>query len=161
MTKKTDHQKMVPENPGLPEEVDFDEKRYTFTSDQKEQITTCIKEYLQKRREIRFAFLHGSFLEELPCRDIDIGVCFQKELTPDDIFDLTVDLSLELTLLVRAPVDVHALNQAGNAFCYHVTQGVLLLSRDEEETYTFIEKTWRDYLDFQPLTGQILHDLLA
>ena len=31
----------------------------------------------------------------------------------------------------------------------------------DEETYTFIEKTWRDCLDFQSLTGQILHDLLG
>jgi len=58
------------------------------------------------------------------------------------------------------PVDVHALNQAGNGFCYHTTQGLLLVSRDDEETYDFIEKTWQGYLDFQPLARQILYDLL-
>jgi len=37
---------------------------------------------------------------------------------------------------------------------------VLLISKDEEETYDFMEKTWRDYLDFQPLAMQVLKDLI-
>ncbi|NPV72563.1 MAG: nucleotidyltransferase domain-containing protein [Pelotomaculum sp.] len=110
--------------------------------------------------QIRFAFLHGSFIDELPCRDIDIGIYFDPQLAPETMFDLTLELSVELTSLLHVPVDMHALNQAGNGFCYHVSRGILLVSRDDEETYDFIEKTWLVYLDFQPLARQILNDLL-
>ncbi|BAF60289.1 predicted nucleotidyltransferases [Pelotomaculum thermopropionicum SI] len=116
---------------------------------------------LDKRdTQIRFAFLHGSFIDELPCRDIDIGVYFDPQLALETMFDLTLELSVELTSLLHVPVDMHALNQAGNGFCYHVSRGILLVSRDDEETYDFIEKTWLVYLDFQPLARQILNDLL-
>ncbi|NPV72556.1 MAG: hypothetical protein HPY89_01910 [Pelotomaculum sp.] len=46
----------------------------------KEHIIARLKVFLHKRPEIRFAFLHGSFTDELPCRDIDIAIFF---LTPD------------------------------------------------------------------------------
>jgi len=116
---------------------------------------------LDKRdTQIRFAFLHGSFIDELPCRDIDIGIYFDPQLAPETMFDLTLELSVELTSLLHVPVDMLALNQAGNGFCYHVSRGILLVSRDDEETYDFIEKTWLVYLDFQPLARQILNDLL-
>ena len=100
-------------------------------------------------------------MDELPCRDIDIGVYFDPALGPETIFDLALDLSVELTSLMHMPVDVHALNRAGNGFCYHVTRGLLLVSRDDELAYDFMEKTWLDYLDFQPLARQILQDLLS
>lgn len=160
MEHDADHRKEHMDDMELLEEMDFEQKRYSFTAGEKEQITAQLKEFLQKRPEIRFAFLHGSFIDEFPCRDIDIGIYFEPELDPETIFDLALDLSVELTSLLHAPVDVHSLNQAGNGFCYHVTRGLLLVSRDDEETYDFMEKTWRNYLDFQPLARQILYDLL-
>jgi len=156
MVHDRDHRDKHADDLELCAEIDFEQKRYSFSAGQKEQITARLKEFLDKRPEICFAFLHGSFLDELPCCDIDLGVYFEPELDPETIFDL----ALELTFLLHLPVDVHALNQAGNGFCYHVTRGLLLVSRDDEETYNFIEKTWRDYLDFQPLVRQILQDLL-
>jgi len=125
----------------------------------KELIIAQLKEVLSKRPEIRYAFLHGSFIEDLPCRDIDIGIYFDPKLDLEAIFDLALSLSVELTALLHIPVDVHALNLAGNGFCYHATQGLLLVSKDDEETYDFVEKTWLLYMDFQPLARQILRDL--
>jgi predicted nucleotidyltransferase len=139
----------------------FEEKRYSLSAGKKERIIARLKEFLDKRPEICFAFLHGSFLDDLSCRDLDLGVYFNPALTPDAISDLALELSFELTALLGLPVDVHALNQAGGGFCYHVTRGLLLVSRDDELAYDFMEKTWLDYLDFQPLARQILHDLLS
>jgi predicted nucleotidyltransferase len=141
--------------------IDFEQKRYSFSAGEKEQITARLKEFLDKRPEICFAFLHGSFLDDLSYRDLDLGVYFNSALTPDAISDLALELSFELTALLGLPVDVHALNRAGNGFCYHVTRGLLLVSRDDELAYDFMEKTWLDYLDFQPLARQILQDLLS
>jgi hypothetical protein len=140
--------------------INFDEKKYSLTDNQKTEITTQLKKYLQNRPEVRFAFLHGSFLDKLSCRDIDLGVYFDDQLNQEVIFDLALDIAVELTNKLSVPVDVHALNQASNSFCYHVTRGILLTSQDDEETYNFIENTWQFYLDFQPLARQILNDLL-
>lgn len=140
--------------------INFDEKRYSLTNDQKTEITTQLKKYLQNHPEVRFSFLHGSFLDKLSCRDIDLGVYFDDQINREVIFDLALDIAIELTNKLGVPVDVHALNQASNSFCYHVTRGILLTSQDDEETYNFIENTWQAYLDFQPITRQILNDLL-
>jgi len=142
------------------EMINFDEKRYSLTDDQKNEITTQLKKYLQNHPEVRFAFMHGSFLDKLSCRDIDLGVYFDDRLNQEAIFDLALDIAVELTNKLDVPIDVHALNQASNSFCYHVTRGILLTSQDDEETYNFIENTWQGYLDFQPLARQILNDLL-
>ncbi|MGB9904548.1 MAG: nucleotidyltransferase domain-containing protein [Desulfotomaculales bacterium] len=129
-------------------EVNFEEKRYSLSAGEKEQITAHLKEFLEKRPEICFAFLHGSFLDDLSSRDLDLGVYFDPALAPDAIFDLVLELSFELTALLGLPVDVHALNRAGSGFCYHVTRGLLLVSRDDQLAYDFMERTWLDYLDF-------------
>nr|WP_269746142.1 nucleotidyltransferase domain-containing protein [Syntrophaceticus schinkii] len=109
---------------------------------------------------MRFAILHGSFLGQHPCHDLDVAVFFDDRLAEEAILDLTMELTVTLTCKLHIPVDVCPLNQANTGFRYHVTKGVLLISRDEEETYDFIEKTWRDYLDFQPLARQVLKDLI-
>lgn len=160
MERNSDYHKNLADGPELLEAAELGQKRHTFSAGQKELITAQLKEVLSKRPEIRFAFLHGSFTEDLPCRDIDIGIYFDPKLDPKTIFDLALSLSVELTALLRLPVDVHALNLAGNGFCYHATQGRLLVSRDDEETYGFVEKTWLLHMDFQPLARQILRDLL-
>lgn len=160
MERNSDSHKNLADGPGLLEAAELGQKRHTFSAEQKELIIAQLKEALSKRPEIRFAFLHGSFIEALPCRDIDIGIYFDPKLDREAIFDLALSLSVELTALLHIPVDVHALNLAGNGFCYHATQGRLLVSKDDEETYDFIEKTWLAYMDFQPLARQILRDLV-
>lgn len=114
MERNSDFQKEFVDDMELLEATEYGQKRYTFTTEQKELITTQVKEFLNKRPEIRFAFLHGSFIEDLPCRDIDIGIYFDPKLDRETIFDLALSLSVELTALVHIPVDVHALNLAGN-----------------------------------------------
>lgn len=137
------------------------EKRHSLSKDDKERITIQLKKYLGSRPEIRFAFLHGSFLEDdFPCRDIDLAVYFDEKISDDQAFDLALEMAAGLSRLLSIPVDVHALNKASNSFCYYATQGLLLVFRHEEEAYDFMEKTWLFYLDFLPLSKQILRDLL-
>lgn len=137
-----------------------DDHLYSFSSEQKSLLIAQIKEELQKLPQIHFAFLHGSFLDKHPCHDLDIAIFFDDSLTEESILDLTLDLTVTLTCKLHLPVDVRPLNKANTGFRYHVTKGVLLLSRNEEEVYDFIEKTWREYLDFQPLAKQVLKDLI-
>lgn len=137
------------------------EKRHFLSQNDKKWIITRLKKYLVSRPEIRFAFLHGSFMEDkLPCRDIDVAVYFDEKLSEEQTFDLTLEMAAELSRLLSIPVDVHPLNNASNSFCYYATQGLLLASHNEEEVYDFMERTWLFYLDFLPLSRQILRDLL-
>ena len=119
----------------------LERKGISFPKNDKEKIIARLKKYLVSRPEIRFAFLHGSFLEDdLPCRDIDLAVYFDEKISDDRTFDLTLETAAELSRLLGIPVDVHPLNSASNSFCYYATRGLLLVSRNEEEVYDFMEK---------------------
>lgn len=63
--------------------------------------------------------------------------------------------------MIRFPVDVRVLNYAPNSFCYEVTRGEVIFSRNEGLRFGFIERTWNIYLDYKPVIKNILHDLVA
>ncbi|WP_051275877.1 nucleotidyltransferase domain-containing protein [Desulfovirgula thermocuniculi] len=89
----------------------MERKGIYFPKNDKEKIIAQLKKYLVSRPEIRFAFLHGSFLEDdLPCRDIDLAVYFDEKISDDQTFDLTLETAAELSRLLGIPVDVHPLN---------------------------------------------------
>jgi len=62
--------------------------------------------------------------------------------------------------LVGMPVDVLTLNYAPVALRYHATCGKVLLSKNELARFTFLEETWREYFDCQPLFRAFYNDLL-
>jgi hypothetical protein len=119
-------------------------KIYTLTPDDKKKIKQKIREALIKRDEIIFAYLHGSFIEDRPFRDIDVAIYV------DGNYDLTYELELEeeLTRLVGFPVDVRTLNNAPVTFRFKVLEGELLFSKDEKARCEFEEWTLREYHDY-------------
>lgn len=120
-----------------------------------------IRVYLQSCSSVSFAFVHGSFLEEKGSfGDIDIAVFFDDRNVQGDLLDLCLVLSACLSSLVHLPVDVHALNDSGIGFRHEATRGKLLLTRDEENSFDFMEKTWMEYFDLKPLLEENLRDLL-
>lgn len=137
------------------------EKRYSLTATEKEAVRSRLAWALAKRPEVVFAYLHGSFLTEGPCGDVDVALFLADEgpwaTAP---WRYEAELSLELERLVGLPVDVHLLNLASPAFRYHATSGQVLLSRDEPRRYAFLEETWRQYFDYQPYVSQFLRDVL-
>ncbi|NSW83211.1 MAG: nucleotidyltransferase domain-containing protein [Syntrophothermus sp.] len=141
------------------EMIQMEQGRRALSNEEKDFISTIVNKRLSEYPEVRFAFLHGSFLENLPSRDIDIAVYFDPRLDSETILDLTLKLSVEITSSIHIQADVHALNLANNDFRYHATQGQVVLSRDDEETFGFIENTWLAFMDFHPLARQILSDL--
>ncbi|MGI9862255.1 nucleotidyltransferase domain-containing protein [Moorella naiadis] len=134
--------------------------RYSLTLEEKEAIIKIIKAYLANIPSIKFAYLHGSFLGDLPSRDIDIAIYFDPALTPDDQLDLSLTISSELSFKLRLPVDAHVLNETSLAFAYGVTKGIVIISRDEPARLEFLENTWINYFDFEPLLREALIDLL-
>jgi predicted nucleotidyltransferase len=120
-----------------------------------------LREALEARAEIVFAYLHGSFTEGLPFHDVDMALYLDPAFAiATDIFDYEMNLSVELTRVLRLPVDVHVLNGAPLGFQHSVLQGEVLLVRDEDKLTDFIERVGLEYMDFSYLGHLYLLEVL-
>jgi predicted nucleotidyltransferase len=128
----------------------------------REQIAEDLRRALEARAEIVLAMLHGSFTRGGTYRDIDVAVWLAPErLSRDKRFRYALDLSVDLQLQLRSPIDVRVLNDAPLAFRYHALQGRPLVSRDEAFLDELRARTWDDYIDFQPFARQYLREALS
>jgi len=110
----------------------------------KEKITAMLREALLKKKEILFAYLHGSFIGDGPFRDIDVAVYVNRP--PEKFYEEM--LEEELSRLVGFPVDVRILNNAPVVFRFRVIGGELLFSKDENVRCRFEEMTMAEYHDY-------------
>jgi predicted nucleotidyltransferase len=115
---------------------------------------------LQNRPEILFAILYGSAAEGLPFRDLDIGLFVDRVSVPASVdLDYAFALADELEQVVPHPVDVRVINDAPLPFRYNVSRGIPLVVNDKEVFTRFLEQTWDEFLDFQPVAIQYLKEL--
>ncbi|USS41007.1 nucleotidyltransferase domain-containing protein [Thermococcus aggregans] len=119
-------------------------KVYNLSASERKALKERIKDYLKSRREVLFAYIHGSFLENRPFRDIDVAVFIKSK--PGRFYEM--ELEEELSRLTGFPVDVRVLNNAPVEFRFHVIGGELLFSRDEKARCDFEEQTMREYHDY-------------
>lgn len=133
-----------------------------LTPAEKKRIKRILQRELSQRKEILFAYLHGSFLLPVPCGDVDIAVYVDESaLNKIRVWEYEADLSAGLEPQVGMPVDVLVLNRAPVALRYHATRGEMLVSKHEFARFTFLEETWREYFDCQPLFRAFFDDLLS
>lgn len=137
----------------------FKEKRL-LTSQEKKQIEAILKEELTSRQEISFAYLHGSFLMDLPCGDVDVALYLEEGFITTNHWEYEAELAMLLDRKLGLPVDIITLNSAPVTLRYHATRGKVLVSNNELARFTFLEKTWQEYFDYQPLLKSYLNDLL-
>lgn len=135
------------------------EKRI-LTASEKKKIKSILKRELSRHKEIIFAYLHGSFLLPVPCGDIDIAVYLEETVLTQKHWEYEAMLAMLLDHLVGIPVDVLTLNCAPVTLRYHASCGKVLLSKNEPARFTFLEETWREYFDCQPLFRTFYNDLL-
>ena len=119
-------------------------KVYRLSIPERKAIREQIKDYLKSRKDVLFAYIHGSFLENRPFRDIDVAVFVGSK--PSRFYEM--ELEDELSRLTGFPVDVRVLNDAPVEFRFHVIGGELLFSRDEKARCDFEEQTMREYHDY-------------
>ncbi len=142
-----------------------DFKLYTFTPNEKQKIISVIKATLEKKEEITFAYIFGSFVDEDAefFRDIDIGVylsdeCFAKRHS----LDYSINLELEMERALKDyPVNAVVLNDAPLPLAFCVTQGVLLVSKNEEFWMDFVTKTWSLYHDHAISSRYLVEDMIT
>ena len=126
------------------------------------QIVASLQRGLETRPEIVLAVLHGSFERGTAFRDIDVAVWLDPErVAPGERFRYALDLSVQLHLEVGSPVDVRVLNDAPLAFRYQTLRGRPLVVRDPVSLDDLRERTWDDYLDFQPFARRYLREALS
>ncbi|MTI80443.1 MAG: nucleotidyltransferase domain-containing protein [Firmicutes bacterium] len=125
-----------------------------------DHIKMVLKKHLQTKNEILFAYLHGSSIEHNKYNDIDVAVYINENtILPKNILDYEIDMSLGLERKLGYLVDFRVLNSSTSAFAYHATAGMLLFSRDDMTRFTFIEKIWQQYFDYQHFVRSYIKDI--
>lgn len=137
-------------------------KRKTFhlSNNRKDEVTKSISSVLQARPEIAFAYVFGSFTDDLPIHDIDVGV-YLSDAGKSPALLYALDLSELLSAEMSIPVEVTVLNDAPYTFVYHVLKGTLLFVRDETLYASVFEDTVRRYLDIQPILRRSTREAFA
>jgi predicted nucleotidyltransferase len=117
--------------------------------------------HLTGRLEILFTLLYGSATEGESFRDLDIGIFVDRASVPATLdLDYAFMLADELERVVPLPVDVRVINDAPLIFRYNVSKGIPLVVNDSDAYYFFLERTWDEFLDFQPVAMQYLKEML-
>ena len=122
-------------------------KPYSLAESKKVQLREKIKSFLESRRDILFAYLHGTFIHGENFRDVDIALYLDKK----DISGLDYELDLEVLLQDRFgyPFDVRLLNGCPVSFAFHVIkEGERVYVRDDDQRTRFEEGVLGRYLDF-------------
>lgn len=140
-------------------------RTFKLTLQEKDNIIDIINKELQKKEEIIFAYIFGSFIDsEIDFfRDIDIGIYIDENIIFEDQFiDYSVNLSLAIEGLIRKyPVDIIILNNAPLSLAYRIIQSRLLLSKDEDLWVDYITKTLSMYNDHSISSRYIINDLIT
>jgi predicted nucleotidyltransferase len=136
--------------------------RKTLNILEKKKIINKIRGILLKRKEIEFSILFGSFLQELPFKDIDVGIFLNKDyLEKINKIDYIIELGIYIEDRIKGfNFDIVILNELNSSFLYHVfKEGKLLFARDKEKYYNYIIYIIEDYLDYKKYRDLLIKEL--
>jgi predicted nucleotidyltransferase len=132
------------------------------TTFERQQLVARLVDLLSAHTEIDFAYIFGTFVEEMPYHDVDVAVfLFPAATSMTDLFEYEMKLSTELTLALHMSVDVHVLNGVPMGVRYTVVQGDLLFARDEERLTDYIEQVGWETMPFAYYVEAYLKDVLS
>ncbi|HAS17215.1 MAG TPA: nucleotidyltransferase domain-containing protein [Nitrospiraceae bacterium] len=134
-----------------------------LSEEKRKNVIRRLRDFFEDYNEIIFAYIHGSFAEGYPFRDIDIAIYIDERVVPmDNAIDYGLDISARTEIITGIlPLDVKVINYVPVGFQFYVTKGQLLFSKDEEIRCEFLERTWKRYFDLLPKRRQILLDLVS
>jgi len=135
-------------------------KIYQLEKSKRDQIVQKITDLLSAEEQIVFAYLHGSFQEGLPFRDIDLAVFITDNL-PKEQLDYELKLEEKIEHIIKLPIDLKVINNAPPTFCYMVIKkGHGLLVRDDSKRVEFEVATLNRYFDILPFRQRYLKELI-
>jgi predicted nucleotidyltransferase len=125
-------------------------RKFLFSKEEKDNLVVKLQSLLQSQNAVQFAYLYGSFLDYLPCHDIDAGIYVQGIKETDMTF-YGLELGEQLSQEVSCFVDLRVLNNCSVSFLYNVLKGKLLIDRNPDLQSQVFEITVSRYLDMKPL----------
>ena len=130
-------------------------------------ITNQIAHALSARREVAFAYVHGSILSSERPQDVDIAVFLYPESYDEFLHNgdlslgLAIPLEMELEDTINKKVDLQVLNVAPLSFRYRVvSQGFLVADNDTGMRSTFEYLSRVKYFDFRRRRVEYLSEVV-
>ncbi|ACI19832.1 type VII toxin-antitoxin system MntA family adenylyltransferase antitoxin [Dictyoglomus thermophilum] len=125
----------------------------------KEKIIEIIKEELEKRENILFAYIFGSFVDSEKYNDIDIAI-YVSDFNREKVLDMEFELERILEDKLKIPFDVRIINEAPLGFVYNVLKNkIIVLDRDSLLRSDFESLIFRKYFDYQHLIDEYLREI--
>jgi len=131
-------------------------KKIKMDNSQKERIIDEIREYVNKRQEILFAYIFGSFVKGNEFSDIDIALYVDGKGSLEYEFEIEDDLER----MLKIPVDVRVINKAPVSFSYPVLKDGLLI-KDSNERAEFQVRKFKEYMDYVHLRDAYIRDAVS
>ncbi len=131
------------------------------------RIVDALRHFLATREEIIVAYVHGSYAERRPFRDLDIAVYVGDSALSGSPLSYEVMLESELEEALRAaglaiPLDVRILNRAPLSFRYEVIKhGTPVFVGNDDLRADFEATMISRYLDFAPFRREQLREVLG
>ncbi len=138
----------------------YKNKLFILSDEEKLDIIRRLSGYIESRKEITFAYIYGSFIDEVPFHDIDVGV-YISEIKKKSATPYALDLAHFLSNALRIRTDVYVLNYAPALFSFHVIKGRMIFERDENFRIKIVENTIREYMDIKPLIHRSIKEAFA
>lgn len=135
-------------------------RKFLFSKKEKDALIAKFRSLLEDQDVVQFTYLYGSFLDDLPCHDIDVGIYVQGIKEKKMTF-YGLELGEQLSQQVGCHVDVRVLNNAPVSFLYHVLKGKLLTEQNPDLHSFVFERTVSRYLDMKPLLLQATKEAFA
>lgn len=135
-------------------------KIHRLTIEEKQKVLNQLSGTMGENENILFGYAYGSFAEEMPFHDIDVGIYVSK-IEPASALEYGVDLAEKLERTVHFPVDARILNFAPVSFLYHVLRGMIIFERDEDLRAAIVEQTVLRYLDIKPIIKKGIQEAFA
>ena len=134
--------------------------KYTIDSSQKEKLIEIFARQLEKKyKEIRFAYIFGSFISETYFSDIDLGIVLGVDLKSP--LDFEIELENRLEKIAKLPVDVRVLNNAPISFTQNVFRtGRVILDKYPNIRADFEGRILKEYFDFAPYHRAYLQEVI-
>jgi uncharacterized protein len=136
-------------------------KYFQISASNKKIIMEKLVDYLEKRPNLLFAYVYGSFMTAERFRDIDVAVYLRQ--APPAPLQAELEIEAELANLIKGySVEMRLLNNAPLSFRYNVIKsGKPIVVVDDDARTEFEESTLNHYFDFSPFRKMYLKETLG
>lgn len=122
-------------------------KKIILGNEEKNKALRQLTGFLEKKAEVSFAYVFGSFVKGGPFEDVDLALYLEGGDGRESL-----RLEREAESVLRLPVEIVVLNEAPLSFAFRVLkEGKIIFARDDKARCDFEETTRVLYFDFLPL----------